>query len=65
MTTKIYSLQEVAKHNTSKDMWLSIDGKVYDVTKYQHDHPGGAEIMLQHAGTESTESCVARVWRDG
>jgi len=35
---------------------MSIKGKVYDVTKYLPDHPGGAETMLQHAGTESTEA---------
>ena len=25
--------------------------KVCDVTKYLNDHPGGAEIMLEFAGT--------------
>jgi hypothetical protein len=24
--------------------------KVYDVTKYMEDHPGGPEILVEHAG---------------
>jgi cytochrome b involved in lipid metabolism len=29
--------------------------KVYDVTKYLDDHPGGAEVMLDVAGTNADE----------
>lgn len=50
MAPKIISLEEVKKHNTAKSLWLVIEGKVYDVTPYSNDHPGGLEIMLQHAG---------------
>lgn len=28
--------------------------KVYDVTKYLDDHPGGAEVMLEVAGQDAT-----------
>jgi len=28
---------------------------VYDVTKYLDDHPGGAEVMLDVAGTDADE----------
>jgi cytochrome b involved in lipid metabolism len=36
---------------------LNIPGgpKVYDVTKYLDDHPGGAEVMLDVAGGDADE----------
>ena len=37
------------------DCWLGIDGLVYDVTKFLDDHPGGPEIVLEHAGKDATQ----------
>uniref|UniRef100_A0A6N2K9A1 Cytochrome b5 heme-binding domain-containing protein n=1 Tax=Salix viminalis TaxID=40686 RepID=A0A6N2K9A1_SALVM len=31
-SSKVYLFDEIAKHNKSKDCWLIISGKVYDVT---------------------------------
>ncbi|CAA6668011.1 unnamed protein product [Spirodela intermedia] len=42
----IYTLADVSKHNTHEDCWLVIDGKVYDVTKFLDDHPGGDDVLL-------------------
>ena len=52
---KIISAAEVAKHKTEEDCWISIHGKVYDVTKFLDDHPGGPEIITDVAGEDSTE----------
>jgi cytochrome b5 len=43
---KIFSKEEIAKHNTLQDCWLIIDGSVYDVTKFLPLHPAGKNIIL-------------------
>lgn len=29
---------------------------MYDVTKYQKDHPGGADVLAEVAGSDATEA---------
>ncbi|CAL1361623.1 unnamed protein product [Linum trigynum] len=52
---KVFTLAEVSEHNTAKDCWLVIEGKVYNVTKFLEDHPGGDEVLLQSTGKDATE----------
>ncbi|KAG6488201.1 hypothetical protein ZIOFF_056960 [Zingiber officinale] len=46
---KAYSPSEISLHASQKDCWLSIHGKVYDVTGFMGEHPGGEEALLQAA----------------
>ncbi|KHN40384.1 Cytochrome B5-like protein isoform A [Glycine soja] len=52
--SKSYSKTEVSLHNKRTDCWIIIKNKVYDVTSYVEEHPGGDSI-LAHAGDDSTE----------
>jgi cytochrome b involved in lipid metabolism len=36
-----FSAADVASHNKGDNLWLIVDEDVYDVTKFQDDHPGG------------------------
>ncbi|MBA0611660.1 hypothetical protein Godav_012331 [Gossypium davidsonii] len=47
---KVYTLAEFSQHNNAKDCWLLIGGKVYNVTKFLEDHPGGDEVLLSASG---------------
>ncbi|VFQ63043.1 unnamed protein product [Cuscuta campestris] len=51
---KAYSKSEVALHNKRSDCWIIIKDKVFDVTSYVEEHPGG-DAILAHAGDDSTE----------
>ncbi|KAI6694467.1 hypothetical protein NL676_022177 [Syzygium grande] len=53
--SKVFTLAEVSEHNTTKDCWLVIEGKVYDVTKFMEDHPGGDEVLLSSTGKDATD----------
>ncbi|KAL5542572.1 hypothetical protein UlMin_010282 [Ulmus minor] len=52
---KVFTLAEASTHNTPKDCWLIISGKVYDVTKFLEDHPGGDEVLLSATGKDATD----------
>jgi cytochrome b involved in lipid metabolism len=41
--TKIYALSEIAQHNRLDDIWVIIDGNVYDLTNFVSEHPGGGK----------------------
>jgi cytochrome b5 len=36
---KEYTYQDVAEHNTKKDMFLVVHDKIYDATKFVDEHP--------------------------
>jgi len=53
---RLYTKGEVAKHATLYDCWLIIRGKVYDVTPFAEEHPGGFVILEVWTGWEGERS---------
>jgi len=55
MAARFIPMSEVAKHNTESDAWIVIEGKVYDVSEFIEEHPGGEGVLIAYAGTDCTE----------
>ncbi|KAJ3021710.1 hypothetical protein HKX48_007996 [Thoreauomyces humboldtii] len=57
-TTEVRTFEwaEVAAHKTRDDLWMVIDGKVYDATKFLDEHPGGEEVMVEVGGQDASEA---------
>ena len=49
-----YAPTEIARHASLDDLWVIIDDKVYDLTDYVDEHPGGAAAIAKHAGEDAT-----------
>jgi 4-hydroxysphinganine ceramide fatty acyl 2-hydroxylase len=49
---RIYTAEDVAKHNSPDSCWITRAGKVYDVTSFLQDHPGGDDMILKFAGKD-------------
>jgi cytochrome b involved in lipid metabolism len=55
-TVTAYTQSELSKHNQSNDLWVAIQGSVYDLTSYAPTHPNGPQSILAVAGTDATGS---------
>ncbi|KAI0688164.1 glyoxylate dehydrogenase [Cerioporus squamosus] len=47
---------QVAEHASRESCWIIVHGKVYDVTDFLDEHPGGSKIILKYAGKDATEA---------
>lgn len=41
----VFSTDAVASHNKPDNLWIIVDEDVYDLTKFQDEHPGGKKSM--------------------
>lgn len=52
---KFVPAAEVSKHFQDNDCWVIINDKVYDVTDFLENHPGGKRAIMIYAGKEASE----------
>ncbi|KAF6840484.1 cytochrome b5-like Heme/Steroid binding domain-containing protein [Colletotrichum plurivorum] len=51
-TLPTFTRAEVEAHNSKKSCYVTIGTKVYDVTDFAQDHPGGADLVYDYAGKD-------------
>lgn len=49
-----YTLAQVALHGSAADCWTVVNGKVYNVTAWENQHPGGAARIIGMCGIDAT-----------
>lgn len=52
---KKYTMAEVAKKCTPDELWIVIQGRVYDITNYVEKHPGGKLVLNSMGGKDCTD----------
>jgi len=54
MELKSYTMDEIRRHNKVRDCWFIYRGRVYDVTRFLEEHPGGEDVIMEVAGADGT-----------
>ncbi|XP_025116241.1 cytochrome b5-like [Pomacea canaliculata] len=52
----VYTRSEVRQHCHVASCWIIVDDEVYDVTKFLLQHPGGEDLILEHAGLDASSA---------
>ena len=52
---KTYAMDEIAKHNSKKDCWVVLHNKVFAITPFLDEHPGGSKAIMLYAGKDATK----------
>ena len=61
--SKTFTKEDVAQHNKDGDVWVIIDGGVYDLSKFAKLHPGGKAAILhpEVAGKDATDQFYSTI----
>jgi cytochrome b involved in lipid metabolism len=55
-----FTLAQVATHGNASSCWSAINGKVYNLTSWISQHPGGPEHILSICGTDGSSAFNAQ-----
>ncbi|MDB5225190.1 MAG: Cytochrome b5-like Heme/Steroid binding protein [Candidatus Adlerbacteria bacterium] len=53
-TASPYTMAAVATHNSAASCWSVVNGKVYDLTSWINQHPGGKSAILSMCGRDGS-----------
>ncbi|KAF7245538.1 Acyl-CoA (8-3)-desaturase [Varanus komodoensis] len=57
---RLFTWEEVGLHsgvsNSKQDRWLVIDRKVYDISQFYRQHPGGTRVLSHYSGQDATDA---------
>ncbi|KAI6824610.1 acyl-CoA dehydrogenase NM domain-like protein [Hortaea werneckii] len=55
--SQTFSPSDVASHNKADNLWIIVDQDVYDLTKFQDEHPGGKKnpVLQRVAGKDASK----------
>ena len=53
--TRLISAAEVSEHGRQEDLWIIVNGQVFDISTYQFEHPGGEKVFKKVAGADATK----------
>jgi len=56
MSDSKISVSEIDKHATADDCWIVVNGKVYDLTTFAPEHPGGPDMIYKYAGKDGSKT---------
>ena len=51
---KTYAFEDIKDHDREDDLWVAVFDKVYDVTEFAKEHPGGKKVLLELGGSNGT-----------
>lgn len=54
-TYRTFEIEDVKLHSSVDDCWVTHQNNVYNVTNFLDTHPGGADLILSHAGSDITD----------
>lgn len=54
-TLPTFPPSDVASHSSSKSCYVTIGTKVFDVTSFLPDHPGGGDLIVEYGGKDVAE----------
>ncbi|KAL2221505.1 fatty acid desaturas-like protein [Thermoascus aurantiacus ATCC 26904] len=57
--TEVLSKADESSSRSLEDLWIVIDGIVYDCSEFVHSHPGGEEVIKNFKG----QDCSWQFWR--